>query len=98
MSDNDKTIIFKTKYKYKKKPIGEGSFAKVFLAINSNGDKFALKRKELERIEQKREAKQGLLNILFCPMICLKSLKNSNSVFGFGKRNSRSNRILEGTV
>lgn len=54
MSITEKNTILKTKYKYKKKPIGQGSFATVFLAINSKGEKFALKRIELNKLEPSR--------------------------------------------
>ncbi len=50
----DKNTILKTKYKYKKKPIGQGSFATVFLAINKEGQKFALKRIELSKLDPTR--------------------------------------------
>lgn len=49
-----KSLISKTKYKYKKKPIGKGSFATVFLAIDKFGEKFALKRIELNKLDPSR--------------------------------------------
>lgn len=50
----DKNTILKTKYKYKKNPIGQGSFATVFLAVNKQGEKFALKRIDLNKLDSSR--------------------------------------------
>lgn len=54
LTSDEKKVILRTKYKYKKKPIGKGSFATVFFAVNAKGEKFALKRIELSKLDPKR--------------------------------------------
>ena len=52
---SNKDIIRKTKYTYKKKPIGAGSFAKVYLAKNSEGNYRALKSIDLSIISDEKK-------------------------------------------
>ena len=54
LTSDEKKVILRTKYKYKKKPIGKGSFATVFFAVNAKGEKFALKRIELSKLDPNR--------------------------------------------
>jgi serine/threonine protein kinase len=52
---SNKDIIRKTKYTYKKKPIGAGSFAKVYLAKNSEGNYRALKSIDLSILSDEKK-------------------------------------------